>query len=99
MFSFMYLMFGGACLKLKLMSLMTKVNMRVEDMLLHAKNPINMLYFILKEAKNDMVSIFGSNILEVRIRMLCKATLQIGYMKGFDLYVMQIALNLIKANR
>ena len=94
----MYLMFGGACLKLKLMSLMTKVNMRVEDILLHAKNPINMLYFILKEAKNDMVSIFGSNILEVRI-MLCKATLQIGYMKGFDLYVMQIALNLIKANR
>lgn len=69
MFSFMYLMFGGACLKLKLMSLMTKVNMRVEDILLHAKNPINMLYFILKEAKNDMVSIFGSNILEVRIVM------------------------------
>ena len=53
-----------------------------------------MLYFILKEAKNDMVSIFGSNILEVRI----KATLQIGYMKGFDLYVMQISSNLIKDN-
>ena len=67
MFSFMYLMFGGACLKLKLMSLMTKVNMGVEDILLHAKNPINMLYFTLKEAQNDMVSIFDSSILEIRI--------------------------------
>ena len=56
----MYLMFGGACLKLKLMSLMTKVNMRVEDILLHAKNPINMLYFTLADAKSDMVRIFDS---------------------------------------
>ena len=30
--------------------------------------------------------------------MLCKATLQIGYMKCFDLYIMQISLNLTKAN-
>ena len=91
----MYLMFGGACLKLKLMSLMTKVNMRVEDILLHAKNPINMLYFTLKEAKIDMVRIFDSIYYEYE---LCKATLQIGYMKGFDLYIMQISLNLTKAN-
>ena len=54
----MYLMFGGACLKLKLMSLMTKVNMRVEEIILHAKNPINMLYFTLEDAKSDMVRIF-----------------------------------------
>ena len=60
MFSFVYLMLGGACLKLKLMSVMTKVNMRVEDILLHAKNRINMLYFTLKEAESDMVRIFES---------------------------------------
>ena len=59
------------------------------------KNPINMLYFTLKKAKSDMVRIFDRIYYKYE---LCKATLQIGYMKGFDLYIMQISLNLTKAN-
>ena len=62
----MYLMFGGACLKLKLMFLMTKVNMRVEEIILHAKNPINMLYFTLEDAKSDMVRIFDGILLPIK---------------------------------